>query len=107
MINSNGTNLREVVENALRELDSLGSADKIANYFRQQNITGRKMNPCQCPLANFLKEYCNIGYVISGVDMVFYGKYPGVSCGKLDSPENVRDFVVNFDMGDYQDLIQF
>lgn len=79
-------------------------ADEIAALFSNEGITGRRDNPCDCPVANYLSSE---GVVAPSVGITHASGFSRAfeQYATVDVPSHVRQFIAAFDSGRYPELI--
>lgn len=88
---------REKLADALEELASKGGPDEIAAFLQSAGIKGITHEPCDCPVANFVKTRglphpAHMHSKTATVAIRFGG-----SGEEVPAPDNVRDFSRDFD----------
>lgn len=109
-------------------LKSMGStADEVAQYLKMEGIKGAKKDPCFCPIIKAIYHkfpnlsrglkvesvYYSAGYRSFGVYGYLYMEGRTVvrvtwsDCQTMDPdcPDAIKNFVLNFDDGQYPDLV--
>lgn len=101
----------QALNDTLGKLDALGSADQIADFFRQERIRGTQKNPWSCPVAHYLIRELNARIWV-GPDLGNKGiaglddGWNDVEIGeRTNLPDHVNEFALKFDVGVYEDLI--
>lgn len=76
----------------------------IPEYFRKLDIKGKQVNAHNCPVHNYFKRK---GYHV-GISSFYIRLYRGNSLlEKHKTPPNIADFIINFDIGEYPDLVEY
>lgn len=96
------------LQGLIEGLQELGTADRIADMFRENDIKGLRFQPCGCPVSRYLQA--NTGNpdinvspnAATAYDAVFTGCHTDRAEWSADSP--VYDFITRFDSGDYPEL---
>lgn len=84
---------------AFDKLTQFQTADELANYFRQEGITGNKSGALSCPIAQYMQRhtqnsvYVSLGYIGTTNDTWL-----------VKNSEPLVDFIRRFDSGLYPDL---
>lgn len=107
------------LEVAIDKLESLGSPDAIAEFFKYEGIQGYARNGTQCPVTKYLirENVSSKGQFIhtSQVDVTIHNMpQPNnnwlddetIKSVSMDDYSNVRDFIENFDDGEYSNLLK-
>lgn len=92
------TNTAAHVYNALQTINAW---DNIADGFRQRGIRGWRTDACQCPVANYIKNYTSVSVAVCKEHVGFE---EGDGWGNAPVPFRVADFIHRFDNGEYPDL---
>lgn len=87
-------------EQLLNELNSLGSADAIADFLAKHDAKGYIGEAGSCPVANYLEDKLDKGVIVTDQNIT-------ISNGEtlvLGTPVFVADFINEFDNGSYPNL---
>jgi hypothetical protein len=85
---------------AFDKLSNFETEHELANFFREEGITGRRKSHDRCPIAQWMKQTTgmrtSVGPHISPMDArsKFYAYTPDV----------LLEFIIKFDRGDYPEL---
>jgi hypothetical protein len=97
----------QALNDTLGKLEALGSADQIADFFRQERIRGHKKGLWSCPVARYLYREVNAPVWVgperghqglAGLDVM-------LCTVETNLPDHVNEFALKFDEGVYGDLI--
>lgn len=90
----------------LEKLAKLGTADRIAAYLVDNNITGKRTSACNCPIAALLKQRTNTIFEVYSRTITVSpdNETPDPLLRYWPVPKPVGEFVVRFDYGDYPEL---
>ena len=102
----------QALNDTLGKLEALGSADQIADFFRQERIRGTQKSPWACPVARYLNREVEAARIWVGPDLMNKG-IAGLDDGwntveigeRTNLPDHVNEFALKFDNGVYEDLI--
>ncbi len=89
-------------------LDKLGqTSDIIAQSLSSLGIKGQVCISCKCPISNYLKQEFRIegDVAVSSKQVSFCPKGP-VLFQNYNVPENVSEFIRNFDSSCYPELVE-
>lgn len=97
----------QALSDTLGKLEALGSADQIADFFRQERIRGHKKNIWSCPVARYLYRELNFPVWVGPEldDEGLAGLDDGWHVVETNLPDHVNEFAIKFDVGVYEDLI--
>jgi hypothetical protein len=93
-------NIQEI-QTALMALGS--TPEEVYTSLKEKGIRGRPKLPCECPIANYLKQVSGHTYQVTN-----YSAYPDGfdSDNCVIIPQPVRQFILHFDRKtDFQDLL--
>lgn len=84
------------------KLAQFQTADEIANYLRNEGIQGGRNLAFRCPIANYMRTHTGRkhGVTQDDVDMDTGDLYY-----KRENTPAIKEFIVRFDQGLYEDLI--
>ena len=93
-------------EQVARELATCETAADVARFLRRQNVQGKRSSSIYCPIARLFNMRTGRQHIIGiagweEVNETEEGRIYTVQSGEL--PESVRDFIVAFDDGDFND----
>lgn len=96
------TNAREIIA----DLSAKGDCNAIAAYLERIGITGNTSEEYTCPIANYLKSQLASAYSISvsGDEIVIHNGRDGAEDESITPPANIKEFITNFDNGEYPEL---
>lgn len=96
------------VPELLNKLAAHGSAQQIADYFRQEGIQGRPRQGTQCPVARLItRETGGQGTVAPTTNAAEDPSFASSGYGPgYPMPSVVNEFALQFDKGTYEDLIE-
>lgn len=93
-------NDKPTVAEVVTKLETLGSPDQIALFFKQEQIVGTPCAAFECPVANYVERETGTVTSVSG-----YSVMNGPDRLELPLDSAVSGFVCRFDGYDYPDLI--
>lgn len=102
------TSLQKRLDQAVAELPS--TASEIARLFKDNAITGRRHIPHACPVAQYIARQVHLlptATAVVGVTQVSISAITSDvwdTVARADLPNQVRDFIEDFDLGAYPDL---
>lgn len=89
---------------------SLGDTpDAVADSLRAAGCKGKKMAPCECPVANWLLRQTQRTSLVEDRHCWLYppdGDYASPGRLKVATPAAVAQFISGFDHGQYADLVR-
>lgn len=91
---------RPTVTEVVRKLETLGSPDQIALFFKQEQVFGRPCVAFECPVANYVKRETGEMTSVSGWSVT-----SGDVRVEFPWESAISDFVARFDGFGYPDLI--
>lgn len=92
----------------MEKLQSFETADDLADYFRDYGIVGQPRDAMSCAISKFVVEETGLGGIVTNMSSVAHYA-DDEQMQQIDSyvhTSAMRNFVVNFDGGEYPDLIQ-
>jgi hypothetical protein len=91
------------LEQAVAELE-LTSADEIADVLRRHRVTGLRVAPRDCPVANYLELRTGRSVSVDGCYAHFASRVDDAA--NVDLPDVAIEFVGLFDCGAYPELVR-
>lgn len=98
--------IKPTVRDVANQLQALGTAEAIAEFFRENGVMGLRRCPDACPVANHVKAqplgstWVSAGPIGIGVGL----KDKDAQWAYAEEIPAVIDFINNFDMGVYPEL---
>jgi hypothetical protein len=96
--------IKQQMENALNALGH--TPDQVGDALKKLGITGKKMDVCHCPIANYLNQkfpQCK-GSISVGIRTA--GDNNGGRDAQAEVPVVVQTFISRFDDGGFPDLLE-
>lgn len=94
------------VPGALKHLEQLGSSAAIADEFERRKIRSKPGCPDSCAVADFITETVNVFLVqVDGDDASGFYRDSVESRFRHELPDCAHRFVIDFDSGEYPNLV--
>lgn len=89
------------------ELNSFKSAEELASFFKTNNVKGYCQDEHSCPISNWMKRNLDdYVEVITEDKICVYNAYDHDNdVETFETSQVVKDFIAEFDAGDYPDLM--